>query len=249
MVDIFAEFAEPEAPKRKHGHITYHTDLVQGSDEWFAARIGLLTASEMKLILTPTLKVANNDKTRSHVWELAAQRISNYVEPGYIGDNMLRGWEDEIRARKLYSERYAPVEEVGFVTNDEWGFTLGYSPDGLVGDDGLIEIKSRVQKYQVQTIVENAPPDEFTLQLQTGLLVTKRKWLDFISYSGGMPMATMRVFPDEAVQHAILEAATEFESKVDAAVKSFGEIINSGGRYIPTERTPNFMDMAEGEYS
>jgi hypothetical protein len=217
--------------------ITYHRDLIQGSDEWMAARIGLLTASEMKLVLTPTLKIANNDKTRSHCYELAAQRISGYVEPSYIGDNMLRGWEDEIKARDLYAATYEPVEEVGFVTNDRWGFTLGYSPDSLVGAKGLIEAKSRVQKYQVQTIVEGAVPDDFTLQLQTGLLVTEREWIDFISYSGGLPMVTMRVFPDEEIQRAIIEAASDFEAKVQKIVTSFQDIVSAGGRYIPTERT------------
>jgi predicted phage-related endonuclease len=173
--------------------IKHHQDLIQGSDEWHAARCGLLTASEMKLILTPTLKVADNAKTRVHLWELAAQRITNYVEPTYIGDAMLRGHEDEILARALYSERYAPVEETGFVTNDKWGFTLGCSPDGLVGTDGMIEAKSRCQKYQIQTIVEEyregVIPEEYLLQVQTALLVTGRKWCDFLSYSGGLPMA------------------------------------------------------------
>ena len=213
----------------------YHHDITQGSEEWHALRLGILTASEVKLILTPTLKVANNDKTRAHVWELAAQRISEYTEPSYIGDDMLRGWDDEIRARDLYSEKYAPVQEVGFVTEDEWGFTIGYSPDGLVGDDGLIEIKSRRQKYQVQTICENAPPDEYALQLQTGLLVTGRKWIDFISYSGGLPMFVHRVHPDEVVQAAIIEAAAGFEAKVALAVQSYHDNVKAGG-YHPTER-------------
>ena len=65
--------------------IKYHDDLIQGSDEWHAARCGLLTASEVKLILTPTLKIANNDKTRAHVYEIAAQRITGYTEPSRKG--------------------------------------------------------------------------------------------------------------------------------------------------------------------
>ena len=121
------------------GHIKYHTDLIQGSDEWLQARCGLLTASEMKLIVTPTLKIANNDKERSHLYELLAQRITQYVEPHYISDDMLRGHEDEVDARILYNDNYAPVTDMGFITNSKWGFTIGYSPDGLVGDDGLIE--------------------------------------------------------------------------------------------------------------
>jgi len=194
--------------------ITIHDELIQGSDEWLAARCGLQTASEMKLILTPTLKVANNDKTRAHVFELLAQRITGYVEPTYIGDDMLRGMADEITARDLYSEHYAPVTDVGFITNDELGFTIGYSPDGLVGDDGLIEIKSRRQKYQIKTIAENEVPQEYMLQIQTGLMVTGRKWLDFISYSGGLPMFVKRVFPDPEMRAAIVNAATEFEMRI-----------------------------------
>lgn len=215
--------------------ITYHNDIIQGSEEWHALRCGVLTASEVKLILTPTLKLANNDKTRAHVWEIAAQRITGYTEPQYIGDDMLRGYEDEIKARDLYSKTRAPVTEVGFVTSAALGFTMGYSPDGLVGDDGLIECKSRRQKYQVQTISEGAVPDEYMLQLQAGLLITGRKWIDFISYSGGLPMFTIRVLPDPDMQAAIVTAATEFEARVVQAVQSFKDNVAAHG-YPATER-------------
>ena len=219
--------------------IKYHNDLIQGSDEWLAARCGLLTASEMHLILTPTLKTANNDKTRAHVWEMAAQRLTQFVEPTYIGDEMLRGREDEMTARYLYSKHVAPVEEVGFVTNDSFGFTLGYSPDGLVGSDGLIECKSRRQKFQVQAIVEwyrdGTAPTDFMLQCQTGLLVTERKWLDLISYSGGMPMIAMRVHADEKVHAAILEAVAATEIKIAKAVADYREGV-AAMNLIETER-------------
>lgn len=227
--------------------ITYHTDIEQGSDEWLDLRRGILCASEVKHILTPTLKIADNEKTRSHVWEIAAQRISGYTEPTYIGDAMLRGRDDEVTARDLYSEKYATVTEVGFVTSNALGFTIGYSPDGLVGDDGLIEVKSRVQKYQVQTIVENVPPDEFMLQLQTGLFVTGRKWIDFISYSGGLEMVTMRVLPDERYQTAIREAALLFEGKVSEVVRTYRARQNDPAmRLIPTERQV-YEEMTIGE--
>lgn len=220
--------------------IKIHDDLIQGSEDWHAARCGLLTASEVKLILTPTLKVANNEKTRAHVWELAAQRITNYVEPTYINDAMLRGHEDEILARALYAEKYGEVRETGFVTNDEFGFVLGCSPDGLCGDDGMIECKSRVQKYQVQTIVEEwrqtgTIPEEFMLQVQSGLLVCKRKWCDFISYSGGLPMAVVRVEADDEIQDAILTAATGFEERVAEAMRDYAAAVEARG-YHPTER-------------
>lgn len=216
--------------------IAYHENFDQGSLEWLQARCGLLTASEMKLILTPTLKVANNDKTRAHVYELAAQRITQYVEPHYIGDEMLRGHEDEVRARFAYNEKFGSCTECGFVTSDKWDFTIGYSPDALVGDDGLIECKSRRQKFQVQTIL-NGVPDEHWLQLQTGLLVTERAWLDYVSYSGGMPMVVMRVEPHAETQEAIIAAATRFEEQVAGAVAEYTFMLDSGRlRWTPTER-------------
>lgn len=214
--------------------ITYYNDLIQGSDDWHAARCGLLTASEMSLIITPaTLKVASNDKERTHLYELLAQRVTKYVEPQYIGDDMLRGWEDEILARLLYSEKYAPVDEVGFVTNDTWGFTIGYSPDGLVGTDGLIECKSRRQKYQIQTIAEDEVPKDFLIQIQTGLLVTERAWCDFVSYCGGLPMFVKRVHADQQVQDAIIQAAHAFEIRLSEKLARYQV---SAANFWPTER-------------
>lgn len=218
--------------------ITYHKEVIQGSDEWLQVRCGLLTASEMKLIITPTLKVASNDKSVAHVYELAAQRITGYVEPHYISDDMLRGMDDESYARETYHENYAPVDTCGFITNDKFGFTLGYSPDGLVGDDGLIECKSRRQKYQVETIVTNAVPDEHKIQIQTGLLVSERKWCDYVSYCGGLPMAVIRVEADAVVQEAIIAAAKTFYDKIDIVMIQFARL---AANLIPTKRIEREM--------
>ena len=223
--------------------VRHHPNVEQGSDEWLQLRCGLLTASEMKLILTPTLKVANNDKTRAHAYELAFQRLTNYVEPQYISDAMLRGQEDEVYARLAYTEHYAPVTETGFITNDKWGFTIGYSPDGLVGDDGLIECKSRCGKYQVQTIATNEVPDEYTLQLQTALLVSEREWIDFISYCGGLPVFVKRVEPDLEIQEAIIAAATGFQGRVDDIVREYRATLATMPKIIPTERLEREHDI------
>ena len=220
--------------------IRYHRDLIQGSDEWLAARCGLLTASEMKLVITPTLKSASNDRERAHLYELLAQRITGHVEPHYVNDDMLRGQEDEVEARILYAERYAPVEDMGFITNDKWGFTLGFSPDGLVRQDGFIECKSRRQKYQVETILshlhDNTIPPDYMMQVQTGFLVSERQWCDFISYSGGLPMATIRVFPDPEIMDAILDAAAAFEQRLTVKRQQYEAIVASKARLIPTIR-------------
>lgn len=227
--------------------IIYHKDVIQGTDEWFALRCGMITASQMSLILTPkTLKAADNEKTRTHLYELLAQRVTHYVEPQYISDDMLRGQDDEVEALAIYRDNIAPIEQVGFITNDAWGFKLGYSPDALVGDDGLVEVKSRRQKYQMQTFIENVTadqcPPEFMLQVQTGLLVTGRQWLDFVSYCAGMPLAVVRCYPDEKVHEAIIEACSRFEESMrgkmavyDAALAKF--------KPIKTERLEGDMPL------
>jgi len=217
--------------------IRYHHDIEQGSEEWHALRCGILTASEVKLILTPTLKVASNDKERAHLFELLGQRITGYTEPRYISDDMLRGQEDEIEARIRYAEHYAPVTECGFVTNDDHGFVIGYSPDGLVGSDGLIECKSRRQKFQVETILNDEVPAEYMAQIQTGLLVTGRKWLDFVSYCAGMPMFVKRVFPNAKFQDAIIAAATGFEDRLQDAHRCYINALDRMPVVINTERT------------
>ena len=213
--------------------ITYHKDLVQGSEEWLAARCGLLTASEMHLIVTPTLKAASNDKERTHLYELLAQRITGYVEPQYISDDMLRGMDEEITALDLYSKHHSKIDRVGFITNDKWGFTIGYSPDAVVGKSGLVECKSRRQKYQIQTIVDGVVPPEYMIQIQTGLLVSEREWLDFISYSGGLPMFAMRCYPMPEYQDAIVKAATAFEARLAINLETY---MKASQDYIPTER-------------
>ena len=216
--------------------IIYHRNLIQGSEEWAQQRLGMLTASEMKLIITPTLKIASNDKERAHLYELLAQRITGYVEPHYISDDMLRGRDEEIDACEAYSKHYAPTESVGFITNDRFGFTLGYSPDALVGEHGLVECKSRRQKYQVQTIAEDKIPDEYVIQLQTGLLVSERQWIDFVSYSGGLPMFVKRVLPDPIIQDAILDAATKFEARIIEKRSAYEQVLKASPKVIPTER-------------
>ena len=216
--------------------IRYHYDIEQGTPEWLALRCGILTASEIKLIMTPTLKVASNDKERAHLFELLAQRITDYTEPRFVSDDMLRGHEDEIEARIKYAEHYAPVKECGFITRNMGGIVIGYSPDGLVGDDGLIECKSRRQKYQVETIMADEVPAEYMLQIQAGLLVSGRQWLDFISYSAGLPMFVKRVLPDERYRAAIIAAATEFENRLQLALDRYQSALKSMPVLINTER-------------
>lgn len=225
--------------------ITYHRDVEQGSDAWHALRCGLLTASTIDLIITPTLKVASNDKERTHLYELLAQRATQYVEPTFIGSHMIRGREDEIRARAIYADRYGvEVEQVGFVTCDfPWG-RIGASPDGLVETQGMIEVKSRLMKHQVETILADAMPADYLLQVQTALLVTQRGWCDFVSICGGMPLFVKRVYPDPKVQGAIIDAACAFEGRMVEAQEKFLGIVSKPGTVI-VDRLPDETEIHE----
>jgi hypothetical protein len=227
-------------PKRATSGLVYHMDIEQGSIEWLNARKGVLTASEFKLILTPSLKFADNKEKKTHLYELLAQRVIDHVEPHFQSYDMERGNFDEEHARNKYSETYAKVTECGFITNDKLGFVLGYSPDGLVADDGLIECKSRVQKWQMQTLIEcvaeNKIPAEFMMQVQSGLFISERKWLDFISYSGGMMMAIVRCYPIPEWQAAITAAAINFERSLAESRAIYDMLMVSDARLIPTER-------------
>lgn len=232
-----AETLDLDAVADQHpSHVRIHADLIQGTDEWHAQRCGMLTASEMKLVVTPTFKAASNEKERAHLYELMAQRLTGYVEPHYVSDDMLRGHEDEQHVRELYSEHYAPVVEAGLITNDMWGFTLGYSPDGLVGDDGLIEVKSRRQKHHLETLVTREVPTEHLIQIQTALLVSERKWLDYVSYCGGLPLAVIRVLPDAVAMAAILDAATAFERRLAEKMDAYARWLSDTPKVVRTER-------------
>lgn len=233
--------------------IKYYPEIVQGSEEWFAVRCGILTASEMKNVINnslepvkPTKKDLERGKDITHLYELLSQRLNNYVEPSYVGDAMLRGHEDEVYARADYDKHFAPVKECGFITNDKWGFTIGYSPDGLVGEDGQIECKSRIQKYQVETILSGEMPVDYLIQVQTGLLVSERKYCDFISYPamGGMESITIRIEADKAIQDAIIAAACDFEGRLQKKMQQYKEIVASGkARLIKTERRKSEVEM------
>ena len=226
--------------------IKYHNDILQGTEEWFAIRRGLLTASEMKNIITPKKLEIVKDPT--HLYELAAQRVSGFVEPTFVSNDMLRGKEDEIIARALYNEHYAPVTECGFITNDRWGFTLGYSPDWLVSDEGQAECKSQCQKYHFESIGAAELDPEFRIQIQTGLLVSERSFCDFVSFCGGLPMWTKKILPDLELQEKIVAAAFAAEEKIKAHIERYNEAMSAQyGRFIPTERRITSNGMIVGD--
>lgn len=220
--------------------LTLFPDLVQGSAEWLEARAGLVTASTVGKLLTPTLKVADNDTSRGLITTLAAERITGTVEYVWPNADMRRGVEHEPYAREAYTAHHAEVVELGFMTRQFDGFKLGFSPDGLVGADGLIEIKSPRAKAHIQTILHNRVPPWYMAQCQTGLLVSGRKWLDFVSFCAGMPLYVKRVLPDKAWHNAIVDAARAANTAIDQIITRYTDAVRG---LHPTERIPEFEDI------
>ena len=196
-------------------------ELEQGTEEWMDQRRGLVTASVVGKLLTPTRKVADNDTSRAVVATLAAERITGWTEDTAMTSDMWRGVEHEPYARDLYAEHYAPVEVVGFMLREEEGWRLGYSPDGLVGDDGLIEIKCPRAKTHLNTILTDEVPAYYMPQLQAGLLVSGRKWIDFVSFVAGMPLYRKRVEPNPEWFDAITAACIRFEENAAQIVADY----------------------------
>jgi hypothetical protein len=152
--------------------------MEQGTDEWIAARLGICTASRFSDVLA-----GGQGKTRSkYMRQLAAERISGLPTENYSNAYMERGkeWEDE--ARMFYSlMKEVECLPVGFIRDGD----KGASPDSLIADDGLLEIKTRTGEIQLSTIIEDKVPSENMAQIQGQLWISNREWCDYCSYSKG----------------------------------------------------------------
>lgn len=189
-------------------------------------------ASELPPVYAPAIDA-------SLVNTLAAERITGHVEETFTSADMWRGVLAEPFARAKYAEsKGVEVVEVGFMVREYGGFQLGYSPDGLVGDDGLIEIKAPRQKNHLETVIGGEVPTRYMAQCQAGLLVSGREWLDFIPYCGGMPLWVKRVTPDPAWRTAILAAVEQAEQAIAETVATYQSAVVG----LPTTERIDFVD-------
>lgn len=225
--------------------LTTYAELEQGSESWLDARCGLLTASTIGRLITPaTLKVADNETSRGLTMQLAAERITGHVDFVYPTADMQRGTDDEPFARDAYAaHKKVDVEQVGFMVRDFGDYRIGYSPDGLVGDDGLIEIKSRRPKEHLKTVLKGLPPLENMAQMHAGMLVSGREWCDYVSYSAGLPLWVKRVHLDDRWVTAIHAAAETFEINVTNIVNNF---TNATEGLPMTERRATIEEISFG---
>ena len=158
----------------------------QGTDEWHQLRLGKVTASRVADILAKT-KTGASASRQNYLIELALQRATKVIEPSYTNSAMEWGTATEPQARVAYEvASHNFVDQIAFVDHPtiEW---FGCSPDGLVGDEGLIEIKCPNSATHWEYYKSKEPPKKYWIQMQAQMAVTGRKWCDFVSFDPRMP--------------------------------------------------------------
>jgi len=199
----------------------------QGTHEWHQSRLGILTASKAHVLCTPKGKPTANATRRRYALELALEKITKM--PTHIRQTfaMERGHELEPQARIwYYLETQRSVKEVGFILSDDGN--TGYSPDGVVGDDGLIEIKCFEMYHYALVLTTGEIDHDILMQCQHGMYVTGRKWVDFVLYTDVEPFKgyIQRIHRDEEMCAKIGIEVTAFTAEVEACTKS---LIEKGG--------------------
>jgi predicted phage-related endonuclease len=194
-------------------------DCAQGTPEWFACRMGIATASEFDTVMAKGKGGAPSVTRRTYMLKLIGERMTGKPMYRYTNDHMERGHEMEDEARQLYA-MVADVEpvKVGFIRREAPGFECGASPDSLIGDSGLLEIKTKLPHLQLEVLLAGRVPSEHMAQIQGQLWVSGREWLDFVSYWPGLPLFRKRVHRDQVYIERIASAVRDFNAELEATM-------------------------------
>lgn len=158
-------------------------DVKQGTPEWLKVRLGKLTASDAQTIIT------NGKGLETLCFEKVAELITGKEKPAYTNEDMERGHELEMMARNSYElETGNLVKEVGFCELDVF---TGCSPDGFIGEDGLVEIKCKNDTNFVRYLYDNKVDPEYYSQMQMQMFITDRKWVDYVVFNENFPKSTI----------------------------------------------------------
>lgn len=197
----------------------------QRTEEWYAARLGYLSASKFKEA-TSFLKTGADTADRLNLKiEILTERLTRVRQESYVTKDMQRGIDLEPAALEQYKAIYdGPVSTTGFVKHAsiDW---LGCSPDGLAGDDGLVEIKVPKPTTYVSWCINNDIPEKHLPQLQCQLAVTQRNWVDFVAYCPEMPepyrLFVRRLWRDDAAIRSAEQLAVRFLDEVREMERGF----------------------------
>lgn len=160
--------------------------MEQRSTEWFAARLGKVTASRVADVIAKT-KTGYSTSRENYMAQLVCERMTNTQGESYSNAAMQWGTDQEPLARAAYeAAKDVLVDEVGFIVHPTI-IAAGASPDGLVGDEGLIEIKCPNTATHIDTLLTDKVPSKYNTQMQWQMACTGRKWCDFVSFDPRMP--------------------------------------------------------------
>lgn len=196
-------------------------EIIQGSPEWFAARLGKVTASRVSDVIAKT-KTGYSASRTNYAAQLVAERLTGTVAESFTNAAMQWGTEKEPEARAAYEFKTdAEVAQIGFANHPKIAMT-GASPDGLIGDDGMVEIKAPNTATHIETLLGQAVPGKYVTQMQWQMACCGRKWCDFVSYDPRLP-ESMRIFiarvdRDDAMITRLESEVLTFLAEVDQTV-------------------------------
>ena len=190
----------------------------QGSPEWYAARMKIPTASEFKTIIGVKKDAKDKVTRQTYMYKLAGEIINNEPMESYSNSHMEDGKEQEDDIRGVYCMlQNVDVRRVGFLRSGR----KGASPDGLVGDNGMVEIKRQLPHILLATIFAGQVPPAFVAQLQGNLWIAEREWIDLcVGFKAMKPFIT-RVYRDEAYIEMLSVAVGDFLFELDAVVAKY----------------------------
>lgn len=205
--------------------------MEQRTDEWYAARLGKVTASRVADIVAKT-KTGYSTSRANYMAELICERLTGVRGDFYQNAAMQWGTNTEPQARAAYEARSGSlVEEVGFVPHSSIAMA-GSSPDGLVDDDGLVEIKCPITATHLDTLLREVVPGNYMTQMQWQMACTGRKWCDFVSFDPRLPenmqLFVKRVDRDKEIidilENEVSSFLEEMETKLDKLTEKYSGI-------------------------
>lgn len=206
-------------------------DFPQGSQEWLEARAGKVTASCVASVMAK-IKTGEAADRRNYKYQIVSEILTGKPQgPTYISQAMQDGIDNEKFARAAYEmKKNLLIEQVGLVIHEK-NERLAASPDGLVGKDGLIEIKCPLPATHISYLMAKTIPGDYQKQMQTQMLCCERVWNDFVSFCPSLPenlqLVIIRLIRDETAIKEIETETEKFLSEVDEIVKELRGVKNA----------------------
>jgi hypothetical protein len=191
-------------------------DCDQGSETWLRIRMGIPTASEFATLLSTGRGGGESKTRRTYLYKLAGERITGTPMESYTNKYMERGKALEPEARDYYQFlTNSKLQRVGFIKNTN----KGCSPDSLIGNNGMLEVKTEAPHLLIERLETDKLPDDHYAQLQGNLWVSEREWIDALIYFPGMPASLKRVFRSDEYIKNLAIAVDKFNDELDSLVE------------------------------